>query len=381
MKKLGLLLVTAVVAAAFVSCDDNDSPKVTTEETLSGFYTINGGNKSGKIPASMTAFDFATGASTDPMQCAFQNANGIALGDGAQQALIYGSKMYIAMYSSNLIWVVEPNTLKIIGSISPEGDAKSPRYLVAKNGKVYCSMYTGYVSEIDTTTLAITRNVKVGPNPDQMALRNNDIVVACSDGQNSKGNATGGVKYGNCCISIVNLESFSESRIQDLDKVLNPTDAASNGKDCFVVCKGDYYDPTKPNTVVKVVGNDVQKVCLGTNIAVDGNNLYVIYAQNGDDGTHYTYKVYDTTTLKEKGTIADQTSTADAKIDAPNGVFVDPVSGDIVMLSYTLDAAGKAQYREPSYANVYDKAGNFKKRVDCGVGARGVTFVHKTISK
>lgn len=66
MKKLGLLLVTAVVAAAFVSCDDNDSPKVTTEETLSGFYTINGGNKSGKIPASMTAYDFATGASTLP---------------------------------------------------------------------------------------------------------------------------------------------------------------------------------------------------------------------------------------------------------------------------------------------------------------------------
>ena len=58
--------------------------------------------------------------------------------------------MYIAMYTSNVIWVVEPETLGIIKSIQPTGEATLPRALAAKNGKVYVSMYTGYVACVDT---------------------------------------------------------------------------------------------------------------------------------------------------------------------------------------------------------------------------------------
>ena len=95
-----------------------------------------------------------------------------------------------------------------------------------------------------------------------------------------------------------------------------------------------------------------------------------------------TYKVYDVNTLQEKGQIANQNSVAEAKISYPNGIAVDPVSGDIVMLSYILNEAGTTPlYREPSYANIYDAAGNFKKRIECGVGARAVTFIHEKIAK
>ena len=94
-----------------------------------------------------------------------------------------------------------------------------------------------------------------------------------------------------------------------------------------------------------------------------------------------SFDVYNTGTLAKEGIIANQTEGSDSWIDYPNGVAVDPVSGDIVMLSYTLSEAGFAQYREPCYANIYDKAGNFKRRVECGVGALGVTFIHKTVLK
>lgn len=388
MKKFALMLFAAFMAVGFTACSDDDNKGEATE-TVSGFYTLNGGNKSGKIPASITAYNYSTGVATKPLEDAFYAANNVELGDGAQQAFVYNDEMYIVMYTSNLIWVVEPTTLKIITSIKPEGDAVSPRYIAEKNDKLYCTMYTGYVSEIDPSTHKITRSVKVGPNPDQLAVMGNSLVVACSDGQNSKGTATSGVKYGNSCISIVNLNTFTESKLEGLDKVLNaeqvaslnPTDAASNGTTAFVVCKCDYNNPNTPNTVVKISGNKVEKVCSGTLIAVNGNNLYVINAQYGKPLSDITYKVYDVNTLQEKGQIANQNSVAEAKISYPNCVAVDPVSGDIVMLSYVLNEKNSPLYREPSYANIYDAAGNFKKRIECGVGARAVTFIHEKIAK
>lgn len=378
MKKFVLLFISTILAVGFVACSDDDDSKSEVTETLSGFYTIDGGNKSGKIPAEMTAYNFETGKST---MNAFEAVNGIGFGDNGQQAIVCDNKMFISMYGSDLIWVVEPETLKIISSIKPEGEATLPRGFAQKNGKLYCSMYTGYVSEIDPSSLRITRSVKVGPNPDQLAVWGNKLVVACSDGQNSKGTATDGVKYGNSCISIIDLSTFTSTEYKDLDKALNATDVASNGTEAFVVCKGDYN--TKLNTVVKMIetkdGYDVEKVCEGTFINVTGNTLYVIYAQSGEPLENITYKKYNTTTLQTTGEIANQSSSAEAKISYPNGVFVDPASGKIVMLSYTLDANGSAQYRMPTYANIYDAAGNFEKRVECGVGARYVTFIHDTV--
>jgi len=382
MKKIAFLLLSAFIAVGFSACDDNENEGVATE-TLSGFYTINGGNKSSKIPASITAYNYADGTSTEPLEDAFFAANNIALGDGAQQALVYGSKMYIVMYTSNLIWVVEPASLKIIGSIKPEGDAVSPRYLAAKDGKVYSTMYTGYVSRIDTTTLKIEKSVKVGPNPDQLAVAGNRLVVANSDGMNSKNG------YPNSSLSIVDLASFTQTEIKDSELIYNPNNVSSNGTDAFVVCQGNYKKPGEegyiPGIVLKVSGNtaaDVKKVCLGSMIDVCGNNLYVIDAPYYGAASERTFKVYDVNTLVEKGDIAKQEEGKDSKILWPNGVFADPVSGDIVMLSYYVNSeTGKSLTKEPCYANIYDRSGNFKKRVECGVGARSVTFVHKTVNK
>ncbi len=387
MKKFALMLFAAFMAAGFTACSDDDNKGEATE-TVSGFYTINAGNKGAKIPSSITAFDYATGLSSNPMEDAFYAVNEIALGDNAQQALVYGDKMYIVMHGSNLIWVVDPVTLKIISSIKPEGDATQPRYIVGKDDKLYCTMYTGYVSEIDPESNKIIRSIKVGPNPDQLGVIGNNLVVACSDGSNYNGAASNGVAYGNSCISIVDLSTFEASVLEGLDKVLdktqaaslNPTVVASNGTDAFVVSMGDYTSATS-NTVLKVSENKVERVCEGSIITVDGNDLYVIKAQYGVSSDKFTYKVYDTKSLKEKRDIANQNTVADAKISYPSCVAVDPVDKNIVIVSYNLDSKGYPQYKEPTYANIYDWSGNFKKRIQCGVGATSVTFIHEKIAK
>lgn len=381
MKKIYLLLMTAIMAVAFTACSDNDEPNNgASGETVSGLYVMNSGNVYGNIAPSITRYDYALDTSTPALQDAFHAANGYLLGDGLQQAIVCNGKMYIAMYDSNLIWVVEPSTLKVISSIVPKGDAKSPRFMTEKDGKIYCSMYTGYVCEIDSKTDKITRTVKVGPNPEKMGIAGNSLYVACSDGQNWSGTASNGVPYGNGYIAKVDLNSFTETKVAGVEEAvgaaqaasLNPTEVVTNGKDVFVVSMGDYNQ--LKNTVIKISGNTVTKVCEGSLIEVNGNDLYVIYSQYGAGDP--TYKTYDATTLQEKESFINQMSNPEAAIDYPSGVYADNVSGDIVVLSYTLSDAGYAQYKEPCYANIYTKDGNFKKRIDCGVGAISVTFIH-----
>lgn len=280
------------------------------------------------------------------------------------------------MFQSNIIWVVNPKTLKIIESIQPEGEARTPRAFVAKDGKVYASMYTGYVSQIDTVSLKIEKEIKVGPNPEQMAIAGNNLYVANSDGSNYK------AEYVNSYISIVNLSTFAETKIQDTSKVLNPTDAKSNGTDVFFVCKGNYG--SIPSTVKKINGTDVQDVCLGTFIDVVGDELFVIDAPYMFNVDHkaYSFKVYSTKTLQLlRENMVEQVEGTDSWVSSPSGFAVDPVSGDIVILSYQLDSSNIAQYQLPNYANIYDKNGKFKKRIDCGIGAISVSFSHELTVK
>ena len=94
MKKLNYLMAMLALAGCMASCsDENDTPDIVTVETLSGFYTINSGNMSGKIPASITSYDYSTDKSSPALQDAFMAANGVALGEGAQPAIVYGSKI------------------------------------------------------------------------------------------------------------------------------------------------------------------------------------------------------------------------------------------------------------------------------------------------
>lgn len=372
MRKLALMLFAAVLAAGFTACEDDNNGGAATE-TVSGFYTINGGNMSGNIPASITAYDYASETSTDKLDDAFFAANGIALGDGAQQAIVHKGKMYIVMYRSNLIWVVDPVTLDIITSIRPQGDAVSPRAIVAKGNRLYCSMYTGYVIEIDADTDEITRTVKVGPNPDGIAIAGNMLVVANTDGQNSRNN------YADNSISVIDLDTFTQTEIRNTKFPGNhPTEAASNGTDAFVVMQGSYKKPSDadyvPGIIVKVAGKteaDIKKVCDGTAITVEGNELYVIDAPYYGEASDRSYRKYDVNTFADKGSVIRQEAGTESEVIFPNGLGVDPVSGDIVVLSYY----GQKMTKDPCYANIYDRTGNFKKRIECGVGARYVTFV------
>ena len=353
-------MLIAACALGFTGCSNDDdepnlpNPDVPTE--AEGAFILNQGNHGKQIEGSLTLIDYASSSASQEL---FQRANGRSLGATPQGAVVYGGKIYLGIYGSNVLEIVDRNTFKSLKQISlTDAEGQSPRSLVAKDGKVYVSMYNGYVSRLDTLSLSIDKTVKVGPNPEIMAIRGDYLYVPNSDGMNWQNG------YGTTA-SKIDLKSFTVEKTFTVG--LNPTEFVSNGTDLFLLCKGNYGD-VKSKIYRLDAGDNSTEVAEATLMALKGGNLYYINAPI--KATEITYTVYDIATGAKKNMIGDN------GVDSPAGLGVDPVNGNIVMTSYSMDN-GKASYTTDGYAKVYDQAGNFVKRYEVGVGPCAIFFNYK----
>ena len=99
-------LLTAAFTALFSSCDSNsDSPQV-NPAISTGVYVLNEGQYQSNN-ASLTYYDLTTSTVTGDV---FTVKNNRGLGDTGQDVLKYGSKVYIAIFKSSLIEVLDANT-------------------------------------------------------------------------------------------------------------------------------------------------------------------------------------------------------------------------------------------------------------------------------
>lgn len=124
------------------------------------------------------------------------------------------------------------------GGVQPEEPYvynAQPRYLAAYDGKLYATYYDGYVARIDTATLEVEALVKVGRNPEQLAVRNGYLYVANSGGLDYN-TAVGYDKT----VSVVDLLSFTE--VEKIKVVCNPAVVVSCDAGVFVASYGNYAD-------------------------------------------------------------------------------------------------------------------------------------------
>ena len=359
MKKYFSLMLIAASTLCFTACNNDDEPDKSKPNpdlptNAEGAFILNEGNYGKQIEGSLTLIDYAATSSSQDL---FQKANGRSLGASPQDGVVYGNKIYLGIYSSNTIEVIDRNTYKSVKQISlTNSEGQSPRSLVAKDGKVYVSMFNGYVSRLDTLSLEIDKTVKVGPNPEVMAIRGKYLYVPNSDGMNST--------YGTTA-SKINLESFTVEKTFDVE--LNPTKFASNGSDLFMLCMGNYRDV--PATIYRLDNDDkYTEVAKATIMTVKGGNVYYINAPwNGNEITYAVYDIASGSTKKMLG---------DGGVDSPCGLGVDPVNGNIVVTSYSMDN-GVTSYDTNGYAKVYDQNGTFMRRYEAGVGPRTIFFNYK----
>lgn len=318
--KFMAVIFTAALSLSFLISCDTKVDEENVNEVSSGVYVLNQG-KHKSNNASITYFDFNTEFSSGDI---FLDKNNRGLGDTGQDMLRYGSKIYVAMYSSKLIEVMDlkAKSIKTVSLKDEANNALSPRSLNAANGKVYIVLYDGYVASMDTTTLSIDQKiVKVGDNPDGSVISNNKLYVANSGGMAAEKGET---------VSVIDLAKFEETKKITVN--MNPTmiDADKQGN-IYVKSDGNYGDiPGKFQRISNdevVTDIDIKNV---HGFEIDDNKAY-IYTFEYDENWQAANKrimIYDV----ESNKLVSEDFVKDVTFEkTPYSIDVDPKTKDVYL--------------------------------------------------
>lgn len=375
MKKYLLgLAVLLMGTAVMTSCsDDNDGPETYLQEYSTGAYVVNSGNMYNKIESSLTAIDYASSTAT---QNVFKAANGRTLGDTANDGIVYGNKIYLAVDQSNTIEVIDKKTKRSIKQIKTTellGNAEGvhPRHIIADGGKVYFTTYGGYVAAVDTTSFALQKKWQVGSYPEGLVIGNGNLYVANSNYAAGGGNIS--------CINLAN----DNVETKNIEGVNNPTSIYYASNVLYVLDNPVYgpapdYAATGENALraVSFAEGKSQKVADGnyavcvtpgatTRMDVVRPYFYVLNAPIG--GT-------SSVSVLVAGSTQPQALTLSEMPVSPCGIFVDPLNGHIFVLSYRLGDSGYADYNGNGYVVEYDRAGQKLHEYETGVGSCAMFF-------
>ncbi len=298
---------------------------------IKGFYQLNEGNM-GMNRASLDYFDYTTGHYTRDIFSERNPEIVKELGDVGNDIKVYGQKVYAVINVSNLIVVFDVRTARIIKEI----EVPNCRYLAFWKDKAYISSYAGpvqidpnaevgFVAEIDTASLEVTRKVPVGYQPEEMVVYNKKLYVANSGGYRAP-------NYDRT-VSVVDLETFKEKK--KIDVAINLYRMAIDERgDIYVSSRGDYKN-TPSNLYVIDSTTDEVKQCLDIPVGgmcIDGDKLYYYsVAYNMTSGRNkVTYGILDTRTKRQ---ITDRiiTDGTDKDIMIPYGIAVNPETKEIFM--------------------------------------------------
>jgi YVTN family beta-propeller protein len=317
MKKNVFVWVFAV-AAIFSACKKDDvstpAPSITPAK---GVYVLSEGGP-GSNSTKLAYRDAASGNFTGDFFLQQNPTITGGLGDIGNDAIIYGSKMYIVMNNSSRVTVLNASTATFIDSIPFRNGsaAKQPRFALGYRGKVYVTAWDATVSVIDTTTLTITKTITVGPNPEGLAAVGNYLYVANSGGFNTVPDST---------VSVIDLNTNTE--IKKITACVNPQKIESNSVgDLYVSSYGDYN--TIPATVAVISSaTNTRKAVLGTQFGFDHIRIF--------NDTAYLYNNYPSgvgvrvmNTLTNS-IIRDAFITDGTTVDIPYGIDIDAQNGDV----------------------------------------------------
>lgn len=336
---------------------------------IKGFYLLNEGNM-GSNKASLDYYSYITGIYSRNI-FAERNPNVTKeLGDVGNDLKIYGSKLYAIINCSNLVEVMDAATGVHITII----EIPNCRYICFNKDKAYVSSYAGpvqignkqlgFVAEIDTGTLQITRKVTVGYNPEEMAIIDNKMYVANSGGYLVP-------DYDNT-LSIIDLDSFTEIKKVEVAINMHRVRADKYG-DLYLSTRGDYYTmpanlflfDVETQTIKKTFDIPVGNMC----IVGDSAYLYSVGFNWNTGLDEISYALIDIKSEKvlSKSFIADGT---ESLIKLPYGIAVNPNNKEI----FVTDAG---DYVSPGTLYCFDKTGHLKWKQTTGDIPAHIEFTFK----
>lgn len=351
---IALLLLVSI----FASCKkderkaaDPEKPSPEKPAERRGIYVL----CEGLFNANNTALSYYNYEDKKLITDQFMSVNGRGLGDTGNDIKLYGSKMYIIVNVSSTLEIVNPKTGASIKKIDLKNNnlGRQPRYIVFDKNRAFISNFDGTVAVLDTASMAITQYIKVGRNPEQMAIANNKLYVANS----------GGLDYPNYdnTVSVIDLNTLTE--IRKITVVENPRGvAADQYGDVYVLSAGNYADIKSSMATI-----DSKTDVVRTAVNFSGGSMVI----NGD----YAYmpasggkvKVFNVKTeqLEKDNFITDGT-----KIMSTYGVAVDALTEEV----FVTDAKG---YTTGGEVFCFDKEGKKKYSINVGINPNNVVFVNK----
>lgn len=344
------------------------------DSRIRGFYLVNEGNM-GSNKCSLDYYDFLTGLYARNIYAEKNPSVVKELGDVGNDIQIYGSKLYVVVNCSHKVEVLDARTGIRLGQI----DIPNCRYVTFHRGNAYISSYVGpvlidpeaprgAVYEVDTLSLAVTRKVTVGYQPEEMAIVNDYMYVANSGGYRAP-------DYDNT-VSVIQMVDFKQVEKIPVGINLHRCRKDKYGK-VWVTSRGNYQNvPSRLYVLDHQRGSNrlavTDTLSVGcSNMAFSGDSLlfYSTEWNNFSQSNTITYGVIDIRTkeLTSRNFITDGT---ERDITIPYGIAVHPETGDI----YVTDAKN---YVSSGTLYCFDRRGRRKWSVRTGDIPAHICFLNK----
>ena len=243
---------------------------VTDEVRQGGLYVLCEGNM-GSNKARLDYLNLETGMYYSNWYGAQNPRQMKELGDVGNDIQQYGHRLYAVINCSHKVEVMDLQA-RHIGQI----ELPNCRYMAFYGDKLYVSAYVGSIAdpemlgsvyEVDTATLQVKREVKVGHQPDELCVLGDKLYVC-----NSGGYLTN--RY-DSTVSVIDLNAFTE--VEKITVGLNPARMRKdNSGHLWICCQGNYGN-AKPNIVI--IDNTTALKRIETpcaNISIQGTTAYVI---------------------------------------------------------------------------------------------------------
>ncbi len=287
------------------------------------------------------------------------------LGDVGNDIQIYGNKLYAVINCSHKVEVMDVRTCKRIGQV----DIPNCRYIRFAKGKAYVSAYVGPVAidpnaqlgavyEVDTASLAVTRKVTVGYQPDELEVLGEYLYVANS----------GGYRAPDYDSTVSVVEIYGMKQIQKIPVGINLHRIRKDryGK-LWVTSRGDYntipsrlyvLDRKDKNSKEMVVKDTLDIPC--SEMYIQGDSLY-FYSVEWNKQTERNTVTYGIIDVRTGQLVTDHfiTDGTEQDIVIPYGICVHPTTGDI----YVTDAKN---YVSSGVLHCYARHGKKKWSVRTG---------------
>jgi YVTN family beta-propeller protein len=357
--RLHYLFIALAFIAVLASCHkDKVNPNGGTPTAQrAGLYVLNQGGFGAKN-STLTYYDYTTKLLV-PDQYTVANGAGNVLGDTGNDLGVYGSKMYIVVNNSNVVDVVNAKTGKLIKQDSiliSKGVGRQPRSVAFYKTNAFITSYDGTVAVMDTASLAISKYITVGRNPEQMVVVGSKLYVANS----------GGLSFGNPdnTVSVIDLNTLTETK--KITVIADPVSiTADTYGNVYVLSLGDFNTVLGGMTIIDDNADVVKSkpaVSLGYNVPIAANGDFVYYATADSKIAVYNAK---TQAAAQANFITDGTV-----ITTPYAITVDNSTGEV----FVTDAK---DYSSNGTLYVFDKTGKKEYSITTGINPGKIALINK----